>query len=351
VREALLELLRCPRCRTPRSFALSRAERDAREVRAGTLTCRACAHSAAVERGVVDLLFDPPEHVRREAAGLERFAEEMRNDGWDRDRIRALPCVEHGYWWSQRLSLERLEKRVAFRPGERLLDLGANNCWAANRFARAGLDVIALDIATAELQGLFTADWFLDDGETYFERVLGTMFDLPLADGVVDHVFACQVLHHNTAEELRHTLAELYRVLRPGGQLHVVNEQLEAPLHRRPDPGAEVAHYEGNEHVYFFHEYFLAARRAGFRVHVVEPADAALFNAKWELDPAAPWGPTLRAMALHLARKSRLGRRAALHWLNLVAGGVSLNLRCVKPDRSPRVPREHRRDAGTTLRR
>ena len=33
----------------------------------------------------------PPGHVAREAAGLGRFAEHMRADGWDRDTIRRLP--------------------------------------------------------------------------------------------------------------------------------------------------------------------------------------------------------------------------------------------------------------------
>ena len=41
--------------------------------------------------GIVDLLHDPPEFVAREAAGLDRFAEHDAADGWDRERILALP--------------------------------------------------------------------------------------------------------------------------------------------------------------------------------------------------------------------------------------------------------------------
>jgi SAM-dependent methyltransferase len=205
-----------------------------------------------------------------EAAGLERFAELMRADGWDRDAILALPFVEDGYWYAQAMSLDRLMKTIAFHRGERLLDVGSNTCWASNHFARRRLDVVALDIATTEMQGLFTADWFLEQGDTYFERVQGTMLDIPLASATLDHVFACEVLHHNDPHGLRAAFAEIHRTLRPGGQLHLINEPLRTPMHWHRDHGASVAAFEGHEHVYFFHQYVLAARRAGFYIARIE---------------------------------------------------------------------------------
>src|SRR5215212_9332696 len=143
----LLGLLRCPRCRDEHSFDLDATESDEREVRSGRLTCRACGHVASIEDGVVDLMHDPPDYVTREAAGLERFAEKMREDGWDRERILNLPYEQSGYWFAQ---------------GQRLLDVGSNTCWASNMFAQRGLDVIALDIAANQLQGLRVADWWFE---------------------------------------------------------------------------------------------------------------------------------------------------------------------------------------------
>jgi len=67
--------------------------------------------------------------------------------------------------------------------------VGAQSCWATNTFAQRGPRAIALDIATVELQGLHTADYFLNDGEVYFERVLGSMQAIPLASRSVDYVF------------------------------------------------------------------------------------------------------------------------------------------------------------------
>ncbi len=150
--------LRCPACRREGTLELHAQASDEREVREGTLRCRACAKSFSVSRGVPELLHDPPAHILREAAGLERFAEHMRSGGWDRELVRRLPDVEHGYWYVQARSMHQLLTSVPFQPGQSVLDVGSNTCWAANHFAERGLHAIALDIATVELQGLYTAD-------------------------------------------------------------------------------------------------------------------------------------------------------------------------------------------------
>ncbi|MGI8505787.1 MAG: class I SAM-dependent methyltransferase, partial [Solirubrobacteraceae bacterium] len=183
------QYLRCPVCRADRTLRLHARESDAREVRDGTLRCAACGAELALHRGVGHLLRDPPGHVEREAAGLERFADHMRADGWDRERVRRLPDIEDGYWYVQGVSIDQLMTTVAFAPGQSLLDVGSNTCWASNYFARRGLRVIALDIATAELQGLYTSDFFIADGTSYFERVLGSMYDMPIASDSLDYVY------------------------------------------------------------------------------------------------------------------------------------------------------------------
>src|SRR5205823_5185878 len=139
--------------------------------------------------------YEPSEAVLREARGLERFAEEMRGDGWDRDRILRLPHEEHGYWDVLRLGMEDLLERVDMPAGSVLLDVGANTCWASAAFAERGLRVVALDIAATELQGLRTARWWMEDRDVFFERVLATMHRTGLASEAVDVVFCSQVLH------------------------------------------------------------------------------------------------------------------------------------------------------------
>src|SRR3954453_18802278 len=190
MRESLLDQLRCPRCHVERRFVLEARERSSVEVRSGSLTCASCGHVAEIERGVVDLMPDPPDFVRREALGLERFADTMRADGWDRERVLRLPDDPLEYWQGQKAAMGHLLSTIDVAPGSRLLDVGSNTCWASNIFASRGLDVIALDISTAEMQGLFTADWWFEaNDDVHFERVLSTMFDPAIATESLDYVF------------------------------------------------------------------------------------------------------------------------------------------------------------------
>ena len=328
------ERLRCPVCRRDRTLRLVARECDEREVREGVLTCVACGVELPVHRGVGDLLRDPPEHVVKEAAGLERFAELMRADGWDRHKIRRLPDIDDGYWYVQGASIRQLAQTVAFQPGESLLDVGSNTCWASNFFAVRGLDVIALDIATAELQGLHTADYFIDDGTSYFERVLGSMYDMPLASESLDYVYCCEVLHHNDIGSLRRTYEECFRVLRPGGKLLVVNETLKTkrdPVGVHPEA---VAQFDGYEHAHWAWQYRGEAIRAGFKTRLIEPSYHWFFR-----DPPPLRAPPVRdwnARAKYEVKTRPLGRRAYLTWINHIAGNVSFGMIATKPVR-PRV--------------
>jgi SAM-dependent methyltransferase len=331
MREPLIAKIRGARCRAEGRFELEADERDEREVRSGTLSCRDCGHRAAIERGVVDLMPDPPELVRREAAGLERFAATMRADGWDRARILRLPHDELPYWRGQALQFERALERVDPQPGQSLLDVGSNTCWASNAFAQRGLEVVALDITTTEIQGLFTADWWIEAGGVHFERVLSTMFDPALASGSFDWVFCCEVLHHNSPGDLGRTFRELYRVLKPRGTLLVLNEGLRFPTNLKHDHGAEVAEYEGNENVYFAHRYLLEARRAGFEIELLEPA-IPFFTGEplWLTSDSSLLGST-KVYAQQLMRRTRGGRRAYLWWTTFLGPDGNLSMVCRKP--------------------
>lgn len=289
---------------------LAASARDEREVRQGSLSCGRCHRRFPVVDGIAELMPEAPDFVLAESAGLDRFAEVMRSDGWDRQRILALPDIELGYWQGQAGAMRALRERVRFQPGARLLDVGSNTCWASNIFAGLGLDVIALDICMNELQGLRTADCFIADRGVFFERIRSTMFAPALASESLDYVFCCEVLHHNDRAHLRQTLGELFRVLRPGGRLLVINEPMKFPLLPKRDHAREVAEFEGNEHVYFFHHYYLAARHAGFDVSV----------------------PALRKQPHPTgSRVKGLYRFGRAYWRNLVGGDTALAMDCVRP--------------------
>jgi SAM-dependent methyltransferase len=334
VKAAFVRQLRCAACRRQGTLELCVEASDDREVREGSLRCKACSTEFAVHRGVPELLYEPPPHMLTEAAGLERFAEQMRLEGWDREMVRRLPNIEHGYWYVQARSMHQLLTTVPFLPGQSVLDVGSNTCWAANHFAERGLQAIAMDIATTELQGLYTADWFIDDGRVFFERVLGSMDAIPLASSSVDYVYCCQVLHHNDTAGLRRTFAEIFRVLRPGGRLLMVNETLKTlrDPHGMHDEGVE--QYEGYEHAHWAWRYRWEATRAGFFTEVTEPHYRAFFGDA-ELAPVADvsrLGSLQRRLGFAL-RHLGIARRVYLAWLNQVWGGVSMNMIATKSRR------------------
>lgn len=324
MRRELADLARCPACHAHGALELEVVEEDAREVRRGTLTCSACGATRAIDRGIVDLMpDDQPEFVRREAAGLDRFADEMRADGWDRERVLNLPYEQSGYWYAQATAMHQTlaNADLELQPGKRILDVGSNTCWASAMFAERDLEAYALDIAAVEMQGLATADWWFEEKDVYFERMLGLMFDVPLADGVLDYVWCCEVLHHNHRANLWETMRELHRVLKPGGRLIVVNESVRALKTLKLRPGHEVAQYEGHEHAYLRHSYVRAAREAGFEVELVGPWIHPTFtDAHYVIKPEHSAFEGFRSAARHAVRRSSAAQAARLAWKNYVSG-------------------------------
>ncbi len=116
----------------------------------------------------------------------------------------------------------RLVAQADLRPGHRILDIGCGTATLTIEIKRAqpeaevtGLDgdpeVLRRAAAKIAAAGLTIA---LDQGLS--DR-------LPYADASFDRVLTSLLLHHLTAETKRQTLAEIRRVLRPGGQVHIAD--------------------------------------------------------------------------------------------------------------------------------
>jgi len=115
-------------------------------------------------------------------------------------------------------------ERLGLRPGERVLDMGCGAGRHAFEMYRRGADVIALDQDPDELSDV--SDLFAamrdaceipDGAEADVKQ--GDALSLPFADGEFDRVVASEVLEHIPADEV--AIAELVRVLRPGGTMAV----------------------------------------------------------------------------------------------------------------------------------
>ncbi len=115
--------------------------------------------------------------------------------------------------------------RLGVRPGDRLLDLGCGFGRHAYQAARLGAEVVALDAGADEVRSVLdTFGAMAEAGEIDIDKarvgaVRGDALRLPFPDASFDRVIASEVLEHIPDDEA--AMAELARVLRPGGSMAV----------------------------------------------------------------------------------------------------------------------------------
>lgn len=116
----------------------------------------------------------------------------------------------------------RLVEQADIRAGHRVLDLGCGTGTLTMMLKRrqptaaiVGLDgdpeVLELAARKARAAGV----------EVALDR--GTVDHLPYSSGSFDRVVSSLVFHHLSRDKKRAALHELFRVLRPGGQLHIAD--------------------------------------------------------------------------------------------------------------------------------
>jgi SAM-dependent methyltransferase len=114
--------------------------------------------------------------------------------------------------------------RLQLQPGVRVLDVGCGNGRHAFEALRRGAEVTAIDLDSAaladveEMAAAMTQAGEAGDGGS-LRTVVADARTLPFEDGAFDVVIAAEVLEH--IREDRTAIAELCRVLRPGGLLAV----------------------------------------------------------------------------------------------------------------------------------
>lgn len=98
-------------------------------------------------------------------------------------------------------------------PGRTMLDLGSGPAYDGAELAKRGFLVTACDATRGLLKEA------LGQAMLHGRLVLGDARELPLRAGSFDAIWACASLLHIPRPEVRRSLAEALRVLRPGGLL------------------------------------------------------------------------------------------------------------------------------------
>ena len=123
---------------------------------------------------------------------------------------------KHVQWWPRESIIRHLAKRKRLRTYYRGLDLGCGigrNCWL---MTVSGIESYGIDISTIAIErarnrvrdGEFTAELKVFDGKKIpFDNA---MFDLVIADGVLDHM---------AFDDARSLAREIHRVLGPNGEM------------------------------------------------------------------------------------------------------------------------------------
>lgn len=115
-----------------------------------------------------------------------------------------------------------LIQQANVEPGQRILDLacgtGTLAIWIKQAFANA--EVIGVDGDPAILQ-LATRKAERAAVSVRFDEAMS--FALPYSESFFDCTFSSLFFHHLSWQDKRRTVKEIYRVLRPGGRLHVAD--------------------------------------------------------------------------------------------------------------------------------
>ncbi|MFN7137788.1 MAG: class I SAM-dependent methyltransferase [Limisphaerales bacterium] len=263
MRTQILALLQCPVCAS--KLDVLPLETNKTEVRRGVLTCKGSTpHSFEIEDGIMRFCsgFD------HEAVKKELEYENSTYKGSDRltdaKIIAQFPDTLADLWPHTchfgpdfRVLIDKLN----LHPGAWVLDVGTGPCWSCRLLAERGYNVIALDVNEANYYGLKTSDILFDTHGVFFERILESMTNLPLQNGVLDAITFNASFHHTP--DMTKTLEECYRVLKPGGVIAMVNEEFASFRQKLFNQGS--ATDTGSHHTVPYSEFEREIRDAGFK--------------------------------------------------------------------------------------
>jgi ubiquinone/menaquinone biosynthesis C-methylase UbiE len=115
-----------------------------------------------------------------------------------------------------------LIQQAQIQPGMRVLDLGCGTgtLTVLVKQMHPEADVVGLDGDQAILE---IARSKANQASVNITLDYGMAFQLPYPGHLFDRVLSSLVIHHLSTEDKQRTMREIYRVLQPGGELHMVD--------------------------------------------------------------------------------------------------------------------------------
>jgi ubiquinone/menaquinone biosynthesis C-methylase UbiE len=187
VSDRLLSIVRCADCGGSLSPGAS-SER----------ICRGCGRRYLVDRPYLDL--------RPSASFAEqtKYLDEALHADARHERV-SPPLLGAG------VRQHMLQRFLQPAPGDRVVDLGCGSGRMLVWNAAHGAEQVGVDVSP----------YFAEEALAGFDLVLGDLRRLPFADGTFTKAYSLDVFEHLSREALGEVLAEMARVIAPGGRLFV----------------------------------------------------------------------------------------------------------------------------------
>src|SRR5574341_1625144 len=115
-----------------------------------------------------------------------------------------------------------LVRRVEILPGHRVLDLGCGTATLTLMMKQAEpeAEVVGVD-GDEQILTIARAKVAREGVEIQLDQ--GMAYALPYPDGCFDRVVSSLVIHHLTSENKQRAFQEAFRILKPDGELHVLD--------------------------------------------------------------------------------------------------------------------------------
>lgn len=143
-----------------------------------------------------------------------------------------------------------------------ILEIGADSGWSTRRLAKAGHQVIALDISPH----LMLRNYWLKKG-IFYEAVLADMNEMPFEDNIFDIVFASASIHHS--RNIKKLAKDIYHILKPDGSFIFLREPMGG---QKSIFGKRQKELGISENLYTIEEWQEAFQKAGFQSLKIAPS-------------------------------------------------------------------------------